>query len=60
MKVGDLVLCKSGDGTTGIGVIKKKIGMGGSYEVFFFDPPNERWGDGRWTPSHMEVLCEGR
>jgi hypothetical protein len=61
MKVGDLVLCTSAETwEQAIGVIKKKIGIGGTYEVYFFDPPNELWKEGRWTSSHMEVIRESR
>ena len=57
MKVGDLVMCTGGEkNTEAIGVIKKKIGIGAYYEVYFFNPPNKLWGESRWTPSHMRVI----
>ena len=53
MKVGDLVLCKCNNNRQAIGIIKKKIGIGGSYEVYFFNPPNRLFVESLWPPSHF-------
>ena len=61
MKVGDLVICTGGHPLMKrMGVIRKVIGIGGSFVVYIFDPPTKHWNEGTWTPSNIEVIYEGR